>query len=395
MNNSGSSESVIEMVKGSHEFKVKGYSLVKGIGVGKFIASETFNVGGYEWAIYFYPDGIDTQENAAVYVSVFVVLVSNANDVRAKFELVMHDQSGDDEHFVLGHFNGTLGTDPYTLSTGEMWGIRPFYKSFHLEHSTYLIDDCLQVNCTVGVLPTTLDNSMIIEVPESSIAVHFGMLFEDEQSSDVTFCVGGNKFYAHKIVLAARSSVFKDQFFNETEKVDREILVNDMEPKVLKALLHFIYKDTLIEDEELHFSVPSTMTSLSKLYVTKLLAAAHKYQLPRLKLMCESVLCKHISINSVAQILIISDCYDAIQLKSICLRFSTENLEAVLKSHGFKHLKKKCPLLQYELLKTVAKEIECVKSSHVDSDETHEPNEIEAESTSYNPSSDEENHLGW
>jgi len=68
---------------------------------------------------------------------------------------------------------------------------------------------------------------------------------------------------------------------------------------------------------------------------------------------------------------------------------------AVLKSHGFKHLKKKCPLLQYELLKTVAKEIECVKSSHVDSDETHEPNEIEAESTSYNPSSDEENHLGW
>jgi len=267
MNNSGSSESVIEMVKGSHEFKVKGYSLVKGIGVGKFIASETFNVGGYEWAIYFYPDGIDTQENAGVYVSVFVVLVSNANDVRAKFELVMHDQSGDDEHFVLGHFNGTLGTDPYTLSTGEMWfvsfviinnliylfflpyddvlvvcvrGIRRFYKSFHLEHSTYLIDDCLQVNCTVGVLPTTLDNSMIIEVPESSIAVHFGMLFEDEQSSDVTFCVGGNKFYAHKIVLAARSSVFKDQFFNETEKVDREILVNDMEPKVLKVQHHFI-----------------------------------------------------------------------------------------------------------------------------------------------------------
>jgi len=95
----------------------------------------------------------------------------------------------------------------------------------------------------------------------------------------------------------------------------------------VQALLHFIYKDTLIEDEELHFSVPSTMTSLSKLYVTKLLAAAHKYQLPRLKLMCESVLCKHISINSVAQILIISDCYDAIQLKSICLRFSTENLE--------------------------------------------------------------------
>lgn len=119
--NSTSSESVTEMIKGSHEFKLKGYSLLKGIGVGKFIASETFNVGGYEWAIYFYPDGVDTQEHATVYVSVFVVLVSNANDVRAMFEFAMHDQRGQEEHFVLGHFNDTLGTQPHTLSKGEMW----------------------------------------------------------------------------------------------------------------------------------------------------------------------------------------------------------------------------------------------------------------------------------
>jgi len=76
---------------------------------------------------------------------------------------------------------------------------------------------------------------MTIEVPESNIAKSFEMLFEDEQSSDVTFSVGGNKFYAHKIVLAARSSVFKSQFFGGTDKVDREILVNDMEPKVFKV----------------------------------------------------------------------------------------------------------------------------------------------------------------
>ena len=27
------------------------------MGIGKHIASETFTVGGYQWAIYFYPDG--------------------------------------------------------------------------------------------------------------------------------------------------------------------------------------------------------------------------------------------------------------------------------------------------------------------------------------------------
>jgi len=76
---------------------------------------------------------------------------------------------------------------------------------------------------------------MTIEVPESTIATNFGMLFEDKQFSDVTFCVGGSKFYAHKIVLAAQSSVFKTQFFNGNEKVDREILVHDIEPKVFKV----------------------------------------------------------------------------------------------------------------------------------------------------------------
>lgn len=65
----------------------------------------------------------------------------------------------------------------------------------------------------------------------------------------------------------------------------------------------------------------------------------------------------------------------------------------MLKSNGFKHLKEKCPHLQLELLETVAAGIGCVS---VDSDATTpEPNEIEAENTSYYPSSDEENHLGW
>jgi len=71
---------------------------------------------------------------------------------------------------------------------------------------------------------------------------------------------------------------------------------------------------------------------------------------------------------------------------------------AVLKSNGFKYLREKCPLLQVELLKTVAAEIECAKSSSDDFDSyetTPEPIEIEAESTSYNPSSDEENYLDW
>lgn len=99
-----------------------------------------------------------------------------------------------------------------------------------------------------------------------------------------------------------------------------------MSPVVVQALLHFIYKDTLIEDDELFISHSSFLPSVSDTFAAKLLAAAEKYDLPRLKLMCESVLCKDISIDSVSYILALADRYHATELKSTCLKFSAENL---------------------------------------------------------------------
>ncbi|KAI3907167.1 hypothetical protein MKW98_018441, partial [Papaver atlanticum] len=40
-----SSKSINETVNGSHEYVIKGYSLAKGMGVGKFIKSSAFTVG--------------------------------------------------------------------------------------------------------------------------------------------------------------------------------------------------------------------------------------------------------------------------------------------------------------------------------------------------------------
>lgn len=93
-----------------------------------------------------------------------------------------------------------------------------------------------------------------------------------------------------------------------------------------QALLHFIYKDTLIEDGECSASSSSCVPSVSETLEAKLLAAAEKYVLPRLRLMCESVLCKVISVNSVAHTLALADRHCAMDLKSVCLKFAAENL---------------------------------------------------------------------
>ncbi|KAG4938165.1 hypothetical protein AAZX31_16G034400 [Glycine max] len=344
----------MEIVNGSHNFEIKGYSLTKGMGVGKYIRSETFTVGGYQWAIYFYPDG-KYPEYKFTYVSIFIALLSKGTNVRALFDLMLLDQSGQGNHKV--HFSPSLHNAPYTLkSCGSMWGYKRFYRRRKLEASTFLKDDCLKINCTVGVLVSSIDSTKLnpIQVPESDLGADFAILLENEQFSDVTFTVSGERFHANKLVLVARSTVFQTEFFKGMEKDDRgDIVVNDMEPKVFKALLHYIYRDTLIEDEELFMLHSSLLPSLSESFPAKLLAAAEKYELPRLKLMCESVLCKDISIDSVAYILPLADRYRATELKSICLKFSAQNLRAVMQSDGFKYLKQNCPWLLVELLKTV------------------------------------------
>jgi speckle-type POZ protein len=115
------STSVTKTVNGSHHFKIAGYSLSKGIGVGKFIASESFNVGGFDWAIYFYPDG-KSGEDGAAYVSLFIALASEGTDVRALFELTLVDQSGKGQDKVHTHFGRSLESGPYTLKyRGSMW----------------------------------------------------------------------------------------------------------------------------------------------------------------------------------------------------------------------------------------------------------------------------------
>ncbi|KAG5578444.1 hypothetical protein H5410_058578 [Solanum commersonii] len=345
-----SSRSVTDTVNGSHRFVISGYSLAKGMGVGKHIASDTFTVGGHQWAIYFYPDGKNPEDNSA-YVSVFIALASEGTDVRALFELTLIDQSGKGKHKVHSHFDRSLESGPYTLKYRGSMGYKRFFRRALLETSDYLKDDCLKINCTVGVVRSTIECSSLhtIQVPDPDMGAHFGMLLENMEASDVIFNVAGEMFHAHKLVLAARSPVFHTEFLCGHEGDDQEIVVNDMEPEVFKAMLHFIYKDALVEEE-----LEATRTCISDTLTAKLLSAADRYDLTRLRRLCESHLCKDISINSVAQILALADRYHAAELKSVCLSFAAENLSAVMQSDGFEYLKENCPALQSELLKTVA-----------------------------------------
>ncbi|KAJ4831172.1 BTB/POZ and MATH domain-containing protein 2 [Turnera subulata] len=355
--NTTTSTSITDTVKGSHQFKITGYSLSKGLGIGKYIASDTFNVGGYSWAIYFYPDGKSVEDNSA-YVSLFIALASEGTDVRALFELTLLDQSGKERHKVHTHFGRPLETGPYTLKyRGSMWGYKRFYKRSLLETSDYLKDNCLQVHCTVGVVRSQTEGprNYTIAVPPSSIGQHFGQLLESGKGTDVNFEVDGEVFAAHKLVLAARSPVFRAQLFGPMKSQNTQLIkIDDMEAPVFKALLHFIYWDSLPDLAEL---TGLSSKWASTLMSQHLLAAADIYALDRLRLLCEANLCEDVAINTVATTLALAEQHHCLQLKAVCLKFVAmpENLRAVMQTDGFEYLKESCPSVLTELLQYVAR----------------------------------------
>lgn len=95
-----------------------------------------------------------------------------------------------------------------------------------------------------------------------------------------------------------------------------------------QAMLLFIYTDKLPDVDEVEST--GTMCS-STVMVQHLLAAADLYNLDRLKLLCESELCKAINIDTVATILALAEQHHCPQLKGSCLKFTAnpENLGGV------------------------------------------------------------------
>ncbi|CAK9151032.1 unnamed protein product [Ilex paraguariensis] len=116
-------------------------------------------------------------------------------------------------------------------------GYKRFFKRTTLETSDYLKDDCLIVNCTVGVVRSHTEGPKIysIPVPPSDFGQHFGQLLESGKGTDVGFEIDGEIFSAHKLVLAARSPVFRAQFFGPMKDQNSHcIIVEDMEAPVFK-----------------------------------------------------------------------------------------------------------------------------------------------------------------
>lgn len=185
-------------------------------------------------------------------------------------------------------------------------------------------------------------NTIQFKVPECRLPDDLGLLFENQKFSDVTLTVCGREFQAHKAILAgksffkiyqlyfyivinisfkkmndelilihvtltARSPVFSAMFEHEMEeRKQNRVDITDVDHEVLREMLRFIYTGKAANLEKM---------------ADDLLAAADKYALERLKVMCEEALCTSLAIENAADILILADLHSADQLKAQAIDF--------------------------------------------------------------------------
>ncbi|XP_047045887.1 BTB/POZ and MATH domain-containing protein 1-like [Lolium rigidum] len=333
------------IARGTHSFEIIGYSLHKGIGRGNCICSDTFSVGGYEWCIRYYPDGYKEDEE---YVSAFVELISNDGEVRVLSDLSLVKE---DSGLPL---SGVSQETPTLLTAGSYRGYSKFMKRSELEASPYLRDDRLVIKCEITVIkePRVRQTSSVFEalVPPSDLSDNLGKLLEAQDEADVVFKLKGEAFPAHKIILAMRSPVFKAQFYGPmSDKSMPNIEIEDIQPAIFKALLHFIYTDSLPSMDGLDDVDKEEM-------VKHLLVAADRYAIERMKMLCQSILCKNIDVESVATTLALADQHHCSMLKDACVEFiiSSGRMNDVLASQGYVHLKQSRPAVFVDIFEKLA-----------------------------------------
>uniref|UniRef100_A0A8C8UPX1 Speckle-type POZ protein-like n=1 Tax=Peromyscus maniculatus bairdii TaxID=230844 RepID=A0A8C8UPX1_PERMB len=323
----------------SYKWTISNFSFILE-GMRAHIRSPTFSIGANEkWCLRVQRDEIN--EERTTYLSVYLVLLScPKNPVRAKFQFWIESAEGEKTRSMRSP--GAFAFVPH-----YSWGFKKFVRrDFLLSHADWLLpDDKFTLHCKVSVVQdffsiSDQNRKPGIQVPKCILADELGGLWKNSCFTDCCLLVGGQEFRAHKAVLAARSPVFRAMFEHDMEGSKRNHLeIHDLEPRVFKAMMDFIYTGTAPDLDSV---------------ADALLAAADRYGLERLKVLCEDALCRDLSVEKAAHTLFLADIHSAGQLKTQALDFITAHASEVSETSGWKAMVGSYPNLVAEAYRSLA-----------------------------------------
>jgi speckle-type POZ protein len=279
-----------------HRFRVN-YSAIKRMKNGEYISSPQFTAGPLKWVLICYPRGCDKEHDGMV--SLYLKLLSECFETAIWFDLVINrrDNKGTLSRGCGRHFEKNV-----TAGFPKM--IRASDLEEHYVSNGHFILLCT-INFVVG--------EKCIDMPrEHTLLEDIKRLSETNEMADVRFSVEGEIFSAHRVILGSRSKVFKAELFGSMAEREMNVIpIKDMQAVVFKALLNFIYTDSLPNTDSIDM-------------ILSLMVAGDRYAIEGLANKCQERLLKYLSTDTVLDCMILADRHNYKWVKETCLNFASK-----------------------------------------------------------------------
>ncbi|KAH6803879.1 BTB and TAZ domain protein 4 [Perilla frutescens var. frutescens] len=173
-------------------------------------------------------------------------------------------------------------------------------------------------------------------------------LFDEAYRADVSILTDdGGVIYAHASILGVASPVFKAMLSKSKASAQtkcRTISIRGVPPEAVGVFIRFLYSSCYEEEKMREFALPLLMLS-------------HGYAVEQLKRVCECWLEKRlIYTENAVDIFQLALLCDAPRLSIKSHRFIVSNIKAVAATDGWKDMKKSHPLLEREIIESLADE---------------------------------------
>lgn len=182
-------------------------------------------------------------------------------------------------------------------------------QEYYLKEGELTLICKLTAMADANVFQSRADN----KIPECRLVDNFELLLKHGMASDITICTENGVLRAHKVIFVARSSAFAAMFHvNMKEKGTNRVVIRDLCYWGARELLRFIYTGERPDEGKA--------------------MAAEKYNLQRLKAMCEQALASTITADIAVQLYSVAQIHNAQYLSARAINFVKEHTaEAMLK----------------------------------------------------------------
>lgn len=245
------------------------------------------------------------------------------------------------------------------------WGIRNAFWNAELKtfsSKKYLPQGKLTLCCTLEIYLSDglhVTDYGISDAP--SLGDSMAKIARNGPFCDVELiCENNTRFPCHKTILSARSDVF-EAMFSHKETVENqvnnyftsriypvqitvrfifllqknEVLIDDIDSNTLSDFLEFIYTDEC-------GGLPINASNL--------LILANKYNVQRLKAMCEKAICENIDVANAADVIILAYQNEAVKVKKVSLDFIVNNMNEVSNTQSWQVISKSYPEILNDLI---------------------------------------------